>query len=298
MKRYAITGGTGTLGTALLEKMLRSGIAEDQIIIFSRDENKQKKMASQYPEVTFVLGDVSHRESCRDLVSHHKIHTIFHCAALKHVDKGEDNVSALKRVNIDGTSFMLDEAIKSGVEHFVMFSTDKAVLPINAYGLSKGFAEKYIQYRMKSNRPSINASIYRWGNIIGSRGSVIEKWVDLINICNDIHLTDARMTRFWLTIEEAVDYVWETYQKVDFEPRICPTIKAYPLVGVITCLEEIIGKKSNCIVTGIRAGEKIHECLLSTHDYCITSNSSPQYTHDELVEKLRPVVYKILADKQ
>lgn len=302
MKRYAITGGTGTLGKALVEKLIESGIDQKAIWVFSRDENKQAKMGFIYPEINYIVGDVSDLDSVHNLVGRRKLYTVFHCAALKHVDRGEHNVGALKRVNIDGTINVLNECVRNKVDHFVFFSTDKAVLPINAYGFSKAFAEKYVQNMMRTSLANgfidTNSSIYRWGNVIGSRGSVIETWVNLIKTGNDIALTDPRMTRFWITIEDAVNYVLETYWKTELDPRVCPAIKAAPLIEIITALEKIINKKVHVKTTGIRDGEKLHECLWTSHDYCITSNTSPQYTHDELVEKLSPIVYKILAEKR
>ena len=301
MERFVITGGTGTLGGALIEKLLSDGKKQSQIYVFSRDENKQVAMAARYPEINYVVGDVADRDSVYNLLRR-GIGTVFHCAALKHVDKGEDNVRALKRVNLEGTINVVDGCVRFKVANMVFFSTDKAVLPINAYGFSKALAEKYVQNVLRESVDDgsycTNFSIYRWGNVLGSRGSVIEKWVKMINNDQPIFLTDIRMTRFWISIEDAVDYVYRTFRSLNMDIRVCPEIKAYPMTNMLMALEEILGKKADKFVTKPRPGEKIHECLFTSHEHCITSDKSKMYTRVEMIEKLRPIVSQILQKEK
>jgi FlaA1/EpsC-like NDP-sugar epimerase len=298
MERFVITGGTGTLGGALIEKLLSDGKKQEQLYVFSRDENKQVAMAAKYPNINYVVGDVSERDSIYHLLRR-GVGTVFHCAALKHVDKGEDNVRAIKLVNLEGTINVVDGCVLFKVPNMVFFSTDKAVLPINAYGYSKALAEKYLQNVLRDSIQDgsycSNLSIYRWGNVLGSRGSVIEKWVNLISEGKPIFLTDLRMTRFWISIEDAVDYVYRTFRSTGVDVRVCPEIKAYPMTMMLSVLEEIMGKKGEKFVTKPRPGEKIHECLFTSHEHCITSDKSKQYTREEMIEKLRPIVSTILS---
>jgi FlaA1/EpsC-like NDP-sugar epimerase len=215
------------------------------------------------------------------------------------VDKGEDNVRALKRVNLDGTINVVDACLRFRIANMVFFSTDKAVLPINAYGLSKALAEKYVQNVLRESiydgTYCTNLSIYRWGNVLGSRGSVIETWTKLINSGMTIKITDERMTRFWISIEDAVDYVYSTFRSTNTDIRVCPEIRAFPMILMAEVLMDIIDQRSPIIFTKPRAGEKIHECLYTSHEHCITSDTSKQYTHAEMASKIRPIVAQILS---
>jgi FlaA1/EpsC-like NDP-sugar epimerase len=210
--------------------------------------------------------------------------TIFHCAALKHVDIGESFPDEFYETNYVGTRNIFEFSRNNGCNNFIFFSTDKAVLPINAYGYSKAMAEKYISAHG-------TAKIYRWGNIIGSRGSVIQSFVSSIKQGKDVSVTDDRMTRFWLTIDEAIDFVLSTYENSTYEnPIIHPLIKSSSVIEVIDAICEILGKKVNVKITGIRPGEKLHECLRTGHDYCIRSDNCARYSKDELKEKLNKYI--------
>jgi UDP-N-acetylglucosamine 4,6-dehydratase/5-epimerase len=280
MRNLLITGGTGTLGTALLNKAIQSK-KFDKIAILSRDENKQQEMKKHYPDVLFIIGDV------RDSASIGGITDVFHCAALKHVDLGEIYPAEFERTNYAGTINTLSRTLP---KNFCFFSTDKAVLPINAYGFSKAMAEK----ALLSFQSGVNINIYRWGNIVGSRGSAIPNFVRCVMRGDQIPVTDKRMTRFWLTIEDAADYVFETFEaKHEDQPLICPKIKSAPIMDVIDAIGYITGLPISVKEVGIRPGEKMHECLRSGHDFCVRSDNCAKYSMDELIELIRPTVLAV-----
>lgn len=281
MRNLLITGGTGTLGRALLNKAIQSR-KFDTILILSRDENKQQEMKKHYPDVRFIIGDV------RDDSPITGITDVLHCAALKHVDLGEHYPCEFERTNFVGTVNTIE---RTKPTRFAFFSTDKAVLPINAYGYTKALAEKYLMYK-RFTVPYLN--IYRWGNIVGSRGSAIPNFVRCALRGDQIPVTDKRMTRFWLTIEDAVDFVFETFEKYhDEQPLICPKIKSAPIMDVIDAIGYITGLPISVKEVGIRPGEKLHECLRSGHDYCVRSDNCDRYTMDELIELIRPTVLAV-----
>ena len=283
MRNLLITGGTGTLGRALLDKAIKSR-KFSTISILSRDENKQHEMKKYYPDVNFIIGDV------RDAFPISGVTDVFHCAALKHVDLGERWPAEFERTNFGGTLNTLNRTMP---KNFCFFSTDKAVLPINAYGYTKALAEK----ALVNFNCNTNINIYRWGNIVGSRGSAIPNFVRCVLKGDPISVTDKRMTRFWLTIEDAANYVFETFEAIHEEqPLICPKIKSAPIMGVIDAIGYITGLPISVKEIGIRPGEKLHECLRSGHDFCVRSDNCAQYSMDELIDLIRPTVLAVTND--
>lgn len=284
MRHLLITGGTGTLGTALLNQAIKSNKFK-YITVFSRDENKQQQMRKHYPDVDFVLGDITGK------LHFHGVTDVFHCAALKHVDLGESQPAAFADTNYFGTVNLFRHCLKTAVENFAFFSTDKAVLPINAYGFTKALAEKYL---MANRDHGTNVSIYRWGNIVGSRGSVIPSFARKMEVGEVIPVTHMNMSRFWLTIHDAAEFVMDTFEKEHAElPLICPKIKAAKLTEVIDAIGYITGLPYSIEEVGIRPGEKIHECLKSDHDGCIRSDNCEQYTMEELIDLIRPSILAV-----
>lgn len=295
MKNILITGGTGTLGSELVRRLNEKNL----ITVLSRDEKKLVDLRAKYPKVKIIVGDIRRPLNLHD---HMPYNTIFHCAALKHVDIGESFPDEFFETNYIGTKNVFEFSQRIRCRNFVFFSTDKAVLPINAYGYSKAMAEKYL-----ASRGDI-AKIYRWGNIIGSRGSVIPSFIAAINQGDQVFVTDERMTRFWLTIDEAIDFVVEThdlprekfnYNEFHDEPPHCydlenpiihPNIKSSSVLEIVDAICEILGKKANIQFTKIRPGEKIHECLRTGHDYCIRSDNCDRYSKAELKEKLKKYI--------
>jgi UDP-N-acetylglucosamine 4,6-dehydratase len=285
MNNLLITGGTGTLGKALLDKAISSK-KFDSITVASRDENKQAMMAKKYPDVSFMLMDI------RDKISLARTTHVFHCAAYKHVDIGEREISKFIDVNLVGTINLVNSAMLAGVKTFSFFSTDKAVLPINAYGMTKALSEKFIYSTQKNTHyKCMISNVYRWGNIVGSRGSVIPYFAACMVNGDEIPVTDMRMTRFWLQINDAADFVFETFESAhEIQPLICPKIKAASIVNVIDAISYVTGLPYKIREVGIRPGEKLHECLKSDHGSCLRSDTCEQYTMDELIELVRPSV--------
>ena len=285
MQNILITGGTGTLGTQLTLNLHETA----NVTVLSRDEKKLVELRNRFPNVRILVGDI--RRPLRDR-DHLRYDTIFHCAALKHVDIGEAFPDEFYETNYVGTKHVWELAERMNVSNFVFFSTDKAVLPINAYGYSKAMAEKFL---LACGKPKI----YRWGNIIGSRGSVIPHFVECIKNGMPCVITDKRMTRFWLTIEEAIEFVLDTYENVrsvssdiaDIVDHcgtlmIHPKIKSASVEDIVTALGKVIGQNPIIEYGKIRPGEKIHECLRTGHDYCIRSDNCDKYTESELIDKL------------
>ena len=211
-KVLLITGGTGSFGNAVLRRFLDSDIRE--IRIFSRDEKKQDDMRHhlQNPKVKFYIGDVRDKRSVDGVMN--GVDYIFHAAALKQVPSCEFFPTQAVRTNVLGTENVLDSAIAHGVKNVVVLSTDKAAYPINAMGISKAMMEKVAiaKGRQLGNCGGTTICCTRYGNVMASRGSVIPLWVEQIKKCNPITITDPNMTRFMMTLDDAVDLVIYAFQ--------------------------------------------------------------------------------------
>jgi UDP-N-acetylglucosamine 4,6-dehydratase/5-epimerase len=282
MSNWLITGGTGTLGNALvkfIETPPRELFTPDRVTIFSRDELKQKDMQKRFPHCRYVIGDVRDRDAVERVVKGHDV--VFHFAALKHVDVGEENPDEAIKTNLDGTRIIAQACEKNGVDKLIFSSTDKAVEPVNTYGMAKGLAE-----RLLVNAYWPMSWVFRWGNVVGSRGSVIPFFVEKIKAGETIPLTHPDMTRFWIRIEEAVQFIMKTIHSKNTEQVYIPSMKGYPVVGVIQVLGKLLGKEPKIKEVGLRPGEKIHECLLSANDFVIRSNNCEQYSEQEMLNLL------------
>lgn len=282
---WLITGGTGTLGNALVQYI--EGCKDElfypgRVTIFSRDELKQKQMQKRYPNCRYVIGDVRDRDAVERVVRDHDV--VFHFAALKHVDVGEENPDEAIKTNLDGTRVLAQACERFGVQKLIFSSTDKAVEPVNTYGMAKGLAERLL---VNSYRPM--SWVFRWGNVVGSRGSVIPFFVEKIKNDETLPITHPDMTRFWIRIEEAVDFIMRTIHGKNSSEVYIPSMKGYPILGIIEILGKILGKTPKIKEVGLRPGEKIHECLLSTNDFSIHSNNCEQYTEQEMLELLGPL---------
>lgn len=282
--KACIIGGTGTLGTELIKSLHK----DNDITCFSRDELKQQKLKNIYPNVKYIIGDVRDKEAIKTLLNN-SYDALFYVAALKHVDVLEDNPVEAIKTNVIGTLNIGEAAINAGVSNVVFSSTDKAVLPINVYGMSKSIAEKYLLNLNKLNKTHF--SVYRWGNVIGSRGSAIHLFRDQLLNEKKVKITHIDMTRFWIPIETAVNYLLDTYKTASKTEIMIPTMKAAKIVRIVDIIAKLLNVRSYVIdIIGIRPGEKIHECLKSTHEYCIRSDTCEQYTDSEIVEFLKPVL--------
>ena len=269
-KTLLITGGTGSFGNAVLNRFLKTDIGE--IRIFSRDEKKQDDMRHEFqakmPEVAdkikFYIGDVRNLESCRGAM--HGVDYIFHAAALKQVPSCEFFPMEAVRTNVIGTDNVLTAAIEAGVECVICLSTDKAAYPINAMGITKAIEEK-VAIAKSRNSGKTKICCTRYGNVMCSRGSVIPLWIDQINNGNPITVTEPSMTRFIMSLEEAVDLVLFAFEHGENGDLL---IQKAPACTIQTQAEAVCelfgGKKEDIKVIGIRHGEKMYETLLTNEE--------------------------------
>lgn len=269
-KTLMITGGTGSFGNAVLNRFLQTDIGE--IRIFSRDEKKQDDMRHEYqakmPDVAhkikFYIGDVRDLQSVRGAM--HGVDYIFHAAALKQVPSCEFFPMEAVRTNVIGTDNVLTAAIEEGVECVICLSTDKAAYPINSMGMTKAIEEKVaIAKSRMSGKTKICCT--RYGNVMCSRGSVIPLWIDQIKAGNPITVTEPNMTRFIMSLEEAVDLVLFAFEHGENGDLL---IKKAPACTIQIQAEAVCelfgGKKEDIKVIGIRHGEKMYETLLTNEE--------------------------------
>jgi len=265
-KVLLITGGTGSFGNAVLKRFLDSDIKE--IRIFSRDEKKQDDMRHrlQNSKVKFYIGDVRDRQSVDGAMK--GVDYVFSAAALKQVPSCEFFPMQAVRTNVIGTENVLDSAIESGVKNIVVLSTDKACYPINAMGISKAMMEKVAiaKGRVLGQNGSTTICCTRYGNVMASRGSVIPLWVEQIKEGKDITITDPKMTRFMMTLDDAIDLVIYAFQHgknsdlfVQKAPAATLEILAHALIGIYE-------SKSKVRIIGTRHGEKLYETLVTREE--------------------------------
>ncbi len=269
-KTLLITGGTGSFGNAVLNRFLKTDIGE--IRIFSRDEKKQDDMRHEFqarmPEVadkiSFYIGDVRDLASVKNAM--HGVDYIFHAAALKQVPSCEFFPIEAVKTNVLGTENVLTAAIEAGVQNVVCLSTDKAAYPVNAMGTSKAMMEKVIVAKARTTSTT-KICCTRYGNVMCSRGSVIPLWIEQIRSGNPITLTEPSMTRFIMSLDEAVDLVLFAFEHG--EPGDILVQKA-PACTIQTQAEAVCelfgGKKEDIKVIGIRHGEKMYETLLTNEE--------------------------------
>lgn len=269
-KVLMITGGTGSFGNAVLNRFLKTDIAE--IRIFSRDEKKQDDMRHEYqakmPEVAnkikFYIGDVRNKSTLKTAMR--GVDYIFHAAALKQVPSCEFFPMEAVKTNVIGTDNVLDVAIDSHVKCVICLSTDKAAYPINAMGISKALEEKIA---VAKSRNSLDTKICctRYGNVMCSRGSVIPLWIDQIRNGNPITLTEPKMTRFIMSLEEAVDLVLFAFEHGENGDILVQKAPACTIQTQAEAVCELFGgKKEDIKVIGIRHGEKMYETLLTNEE--------------------------------
>lgn len=269
-KTLMITGGTGSFGNAVLNRFLSSDIGE--IRIFSRDEKKQDDMRHEFqvkmPEfaekISFYIGDVRDLQSVKNAM--HGVNYIFHAAALKQVPSCEFFPIEAVKTNVLGTENVLTAAIDEGVESVVCLSTDKAAYPVNAMGTSKAMMEKVVVAKSRtSDKTKICCT--RYGNVMCSRGSVIPLWIDQIRAGNPITITDGSMTRFIMSLEEAVDLVLFAFEEGNSGDILVQKAPACTIQTQAEAVCELFkANKKNIKVIGIRHGEKMYETLLTNEE--------------------------------
>ena len=264
-KTLLITGGTGSFGNAVLDKFLSTDIAE--IRIFSRDEKKQDDMRHQYKndKIKFYIGDVRDIDSLQSAMR--GVDFVFSAAALKQVPSCEFYPLEAVKTNVNGTANTIDAAIQNGVQKVVVLSTDKAVYPINAMGMSKALMEKTMI--AKSRNLTLNNSILsgtRYGNVMASRGSVIPLFVEQIKSGKPITITNPEMTRFMMSLENAVDLVLFAFSNSQQGDIFVQKSPASTVGDLAEALIELFNTKTSINVIGTRHGEKLYESLLSKEE--------------------------------
>ncbi len=264
-KTLMITGGTGSFGNAVLKKLLNSDI--EQIRIFSRDEKKQEDMRISLGSnrVKFYIGDVRNRDSVYDAMN--GVDFVFHAAALKQVPSCEFYPMEAVRTNILGAENVLSAAIARNVQRVVVLSTDKAVYPINAMGLSKAMMERLMvaKARMLDTNSTILCAT-RYGNVMASRGSVIPLFIDQIKAGGSLTVTDPSMTRFLMSLEDSVGLVLHAFQNANQGDIFVQKSPASTVGDLALALKEILESTSPLKIIGTRHGEKLYESLLSREE--------------------------------
>lgn len=265
-KVLLITGGTGSFGNAVLKRFLDTDIKE--IRIFSRDEKKQDDMrhALQNNKVKFYIGDVRDKRSVDNAMR--GVDFIFHAAALKQVPSCEFFPIQAVQTNVIGTENVLDSAIEHGVKNVIVLSTDKAAYPINAMGISKAMMEKVAIAKARSLGDDATTTICctRYGNVMASRGSVIPLWIDQMKAGKEITITDANMTRFMMTLEDAVDLVLYAFEHGKNGDLFVQKAPAATLDVLARSLMELLQLPTKIRSIGTRHGEKLYETLVTREE--------------------------------
>ncbi len=258
-KKFFITGGTGTLGKALVSKILNNGGIP---IIYSRDEGKQALSFASNKDVRKIIGDVRDYDKINVSVMRHKPDIIIHTAALKRIDDMEFYPDECVKTNIQGSENVAKAAFNNNIKKCVLISTDKACQPVNVYGSSKFIAERiFTNYDYHSSQ-TIFSSV-RYGNVICSRGSFIPLWLKLLSEGKKIKVTSLGMTRFLFTIQDAVDAVFGAVINSEGGEVFIPQINSYDMTTIIKAVREIHGSQIEYDVVGLRPGEKLHEDMLA-----------------------------------
>ena len=276
-KKILITGGTGSLGRALTKKLLTEKV--NQITIFSRNENKQVTMQSEFSDnrLKFLIGDI--RDLSRLQRALEGIDIVFHAAALKHVPVVEHNPLEAINTNVIGSRNVVEACLSENVSTVVGVGTDKAVSPLNTYGVTKLLMEKL--FTTASNYLDIDKHktkfiSLRYGNVLGSSGSVIPKFIQQIKSKQKITITDPEMTRFSITMDEALDFILDSAMSGKGSEVFIPKLRAYKIDDVKTALQELISNTGDERIP-VRQGDKFHETLINPDEMRTTLESESKY---------------------
>jgi len=284
-KKILITGGTGSLGKALIKK-IKKQFPNWKIIIFSRDEGKQAIYFADQPDITRIIGDVRDLEKLKTSLLLHKPDYVIHTAALKRVDDMEFYPDECVKTNIDGSKNVAVASLAAGVKKCILISTDKACQPVNVYGSTKFIAERIFTNFDYSSESTIFASV-RYGNVIASRGSFLPHWLELILKGEKIKVTSLDCTRFLFTLTDAVDTVINSLFYAEGGEVFIPKINSFKMETIIKAIKKMNKvEKVECEIIGMRPGEKIHEDMLAETELPFTKQLSnsllcvlPQYTN-------------------
>ncbi len=265
-KSILVTGGTGSFGRQFIKRVVQTTKAR-RVIVFSRDELKQYEMQQEpelegRPEMRYFIGDV--RDAERLQLAMREVDYVVHAAALKQVPTAEYNPFECIRTNVQGAENVVRAALACGVKRVVALSTDKACNPINLYGASKLASDKiFVAANNLSGSIGTRFSVVRYGNVVGSRGSVVPAFQKMIkNRCEALPITDERMTRFWITLRQGVDFVLSSLQMMRGGEIFVPKIPSMRVIDLARVLAPNLPHKK----IGIRAGEKLHELMISEDD--------------------------------
>lgn len=276
-KSILITGGTGSFGNAFARRLL-DNYSPKRVIIFSRDEYKQYVMQqsfaeSNYPNIRFFLGDI--RDESRLGMALQDVDIVIHAAAMKHVPASEYNPFECIHTNVIGAENLVKACITSGVQKVVALSTDKAASPVNLYGASKLASDKiFVAANSLSRSSGTSFSIVRYGNVLGSRGSVVPFFQKLIDEGKDtLPITDTRMTRFWITLEQGVDFVLSSMEMMRAGEIFVPKIPSMKITELANAMAPGLSQE----VVGIRPGEKLHETMITESDSMSTTALPDRY---------------------
>jgi len=257
-RKFLITGGTGSLGKALIKRLTKEGAI---ISVYSRDEGKQAFLRQDFPNVKTYIGCVRDYERLTEIFTLVEPDFVIHAGALKRIDDGESNESEFTKTNVNGSRNVAKAAIDNYVEKCILVSTDKACLPVNNYGKGKSLAEGIFTSENGKQDGTILSSV-RYGNVIASRGSAIPLFLDLINQDKTIQITSTEMTRFFFTLDDAVDTVLHALDNAYGGEVFIPQISSYTLPALVNAVSTIAGKTAKTIISGLRPGEKLHEDML------------------------------------
>jgi len=267
MTTYLITGGTGSLGKALIKRLLKN--PDNKIVVFSRDEGKQALSFGGMPRIIRVIGDIRDFDKLNVTMKRHKPDYVIHTAALKRIDDMEFYPDECVKTNIDGSENVAKAALLNDVAKCILISTDKACQPVNVYGSSKFIAERiFTNYDYQSDS-TIFASV-RYGNVIASRGSFIPLWLGLLSEGNTIGVTSLEMTRFLFTLEDAVDTVLGAVESAEGGEVFIPQIPSYDMKTILAAVESLHGASFEYDIMGLRPGEKLHEDMLAATELPFT----------------------------
>lgn len=295
-----ISGGTGSFGRAFVKRLL-SDYQPKRVVVFSRDELKQYEMSQEFdaPCMRYFLGDV--RDEQRLQQAMRGIDLVIHAAALKQVPAAEYNPTECIRTNVNGAENIIAAALQNGVKKVIALSTDKAASPINLYGATKLLSDKlFVAANNIAGSRDTSFAVVRYGNVVGSRGSVLPLFRKLIaKGAEDLPITDTRMTRFWITLDEGVNFVMRSFERMQGGELFVPKIPSARIVDLATALAPDLPQRQ----VGIRPGEKLHEMMISrddsphtlefAHHYVIAPalsfNQPCDYSLDGLGEQGHPV---------
>ena len=276
-KKILITGGTGSLGKALTRRLVDAEV--DTIRILSRNENKQVEMDAEFKndKLRFFIGDV--RDEKRLNTAFEDVDIVFHAAALKHVPVIEYNPFEAIKTNVIGSQNVIDACLHEDVGTVVCVGTDKAVSPLNTYGATKLLMEKLFvssNFYLNKKKHKTKFIALRYGNVLGSSGSVVPKFIQQIRSKQKITITDPNMTRFSLTMKEALDFILDSAITGKGSEVFIPKLKSYSIIDLKNALAELVGNTGEKI-TSIRSGEKLHETLINTDELRYTWEFKGKY---------------------